>query len=91
MTTQKRSPTLPNVPAVAETVPGYEASAWLGMGASKGTPPEIIARLNREINDALADPKIKARLADLGGEPIAGSPADFGALRAAETENGPRS
>ncbi len=86
MTTQKCSPTLPNVPAVAETVPGYEASAWFGMGAPKGTPPEIIARLNREINDALADPKIKARLADLGGEPIAGSPADFGALHAAETE-----
>jgi tripartite-type tricarboxylate transporter receptor subunit TctC len=86
VTTQKRSAALPDVPTVAETVTGYEASAWFGMGAPKGTPPEIIARLNREINDALADSTIKARLADLGGEPIPGSPADFGALHAAETE-----
>jgi tripartite-type tricarboxylate transporter receptor subunit TctC len=85
VTTSKRSPALPDVPAVAETVPGYEASAWFGMGAPKGTPPEVIAKLNREINEALADPKVKARLAELGGTPIGGSAADFGALHTMET------
>jgi len=86
VTTAMRSDTLPDVPTVAETVPGYEASAFYGMGVAKGTPPEIIDKLNKEINAALADPNVKARLADLGGMLIAGSPADFGKLVAAETE-----
>jgi tripartite-type tricarboxylate transporter receptor subunit TctC len=86
VTTLKRAPALPDVPTVNDTVPGYEASAWFGMGAPKGTPADIVAKLNREINDALADPKMRARLADLGGDPIAGSPADFWRLHAAETE-----
>jgi tripartite-type tricarboxylate transporter receptor subunit TctC len=86
VTTLKRSPALPDVPTVNDTVPGYEASAWFGMGAPKGTPPAVIAKLNSEINLALADPKIKARLAELGGDPIAGSPADFWRLHTAETE-----
>src|SRR5262245_6124353 len=86
VTTATRSEALPDVPTVAETVPGYEASAFYGMGVAKGTPPEIIEKLNKEINAALADPNIKARLADLGGMLIPGSPADFGKLVAAETE-----
>ena len=86
VTTATRSDALPDVPTVAETVPGYEASAFYGMGVPKGTPPEIIDKLNNEINAALADPNVKARLADLGGMLIAGSPADFGKLVAAETE-----
>jgi tripartite-type tricarboxylate transporter receptor subunit TctC len=86
VTTAKRSPALPDVPTVAETVPGYEASAWFGMGIPKGTPPAIVARLNREINAALADPVIKQRMADLGGEPISGSPQDFWTLHRGETE-----
>ena len=67
-----RAPALPDVPAVAETVPGYEASAWFGIGAPKGTPAAIIDKLNRTVNAALADPKMKARLAELGGIPLAG-------------------
>jgi tripartite-type tricarboxylate transporter receptor subunit TctC len=86
VTTAERSPALPDVPTVADTVPGYEASAWFGMGAPKGTPPDIINRLNAAINKALADPGIQARLADLGGTPMAGSPADFGRIIAEETE-----
>ena len=86
VTTATRSDALPDVPTVAETVPGYEASAFYGMGVAKGTPPEIIDKLNKEINAALADPNVKARLADLGGMLIPGSPADFGKLVAAETE-----
>jgi tripartite-type tricarboxylate transporter receptor subunit TctC len=86
VTTAKRAAVLPDVPTVADTVAGYEASAYSGMGVPKGTPPDIIIRLNREINDALADPKIRVRLAELGGDPIAGSAADFGKLLAAETE-----
>ena len=86
VTTATRSPELPDVPTVAETVPGYEASALFGMGAPKNTPPEIIARLNGEINAVLAEPTIKARIAELGGVSIAGSPADFGNMIAAETE-----
>jgi tripartite-type tricarboxylate transporter receptor subunit TctC len=77
---------LPEVPTVAETVPGFEASTWQGIGAPKSTPPEIVERLNREINAALADPKIKARLADLGSIPTPMSSADFKQLIAAETE-----
>jgi tripartite-type tricarboxylate transporter receptor subunit TctC len=86
VTTETRSGALPGVPTVAETVPGYEASAWFGMGAPKDTPPEIIAVLNKAINDALADPTMKARLADLGGAPMGGTPADFGKIIVSETE-----
>jgi tripartite-type tricarboxylate transporter receptor subunit TctC len=86
VTTSKRSDALPDVPTVAETVPGYEASAFFGMSAPKGTPPEIIDKLNKEINAALADPKVKARLADLGGILIPGTPADFGNVVAEETD-----
>jgi tripartite-type tricarboxylate transporter receptor subunit TctC len=86
VTTAKRSDALPDVPTVAETVPGYEASAWFGMGAPKGTPADIIERLNKEINAALADPKIQARLAELGGILIGGTSADFGKVIAEETD-----
>jgi tripartite-type tricarboxylate transporter receptor subunit TctC len=86
VTTATRSDALPDVPTVAETVPGYEASAFYGMSAPKDTPPEIIDKLNKEINAGLADPKVKARLAELGGVLIPGSPADFGKLVAAETD-----
>ena len=67
-------------------MPGYEASQWYGMGAPKNTPAEIVDRLNTEINAALADPGMKARFADIGGEPLPGSPAEFGKLIAEETE-----
>jgi len=86
VTTATRSEVLPDVPTVGEFVPGYEASAWYGLGAPKATPAEIADKLNKEINAALADPKMKARLADLGGTPLLGSPADFGKLIAEETE-----
>jgi len=86
VTTAQRSPALPDVPSVSETVPGYEASAWFGASAPKGTPPAIIARLNREFNAALADPEMKAKLANLGGVPIPGTPEQFWALHRAETE-----
>lgn len=86
VTTAMRSDALPDVPTVAETVPGYEASAFYGIGVPKGTPPEIIEKLNKEVNAGLADPNIKARLAELGGILIPGTPADFGKLVADETE-----
>jgi tripartite-type tricarboxylate transporter receptor subunit TctC len=86
VTTAQRSPALPDVPAIAEVVPGYEASAWFGAAAPKGTPREAIDRLNREFNAALADPAMKAKLADLGGVPIPGTPEDFWALHRMETE-----
>jgi len=86
VTTAVRSEALPDVPPVADTVPGYEASAWFGLGAPKGTPPEVIDRLNQVINAGLADPRLKARLEDLGGMMLTGSPADFGKIIAAETE-----
>jgi tripartite-type tricarboxylate transporter receptor subunit TctC len=86
VTTTERSPALPDVPTVAETVPGYEASAWFGIGAPRKTPPEIIDRLNREVNAAFADPGMLKRLADLGGTPMPGSPADFGKVIVDETE-----
>ncbi|MET0219885.1 MAG: tripartite tricarboxylate transporter substrate binding protein [Tardiphaga sp.] len=86
VTTAERSPLLPDVPTIAESVPGYEASALFGMGAPKKTPPEIIAKLNADVNAVLADPVVKAKLIDLGGEPITGSPEAFGKLVAAETE-----
>ena len=86
MTTATRSEALPDIPTVGEFVPGYEASAWYGIGAPKNTPAEIIDKLNKEINAGLADPKMKARLADFGGMPCQCSPADFGKLIADETE-----
>jgi tripartite-type tricarboxylate transporter receptor subunit TctC len=86
VTTTQRSPALPDVPTVAETVPGYEASAWFGAAAPKGTPAAAIERLNREFNAALADPGMKAKLADLGGVPIPGTPEQFWELHRAETE-----
>jgi len=86
VTTAERSPALPEVPTVAEFVPGYEASSWYGIGAPRNTPPEIIERLNREINAGLADPKIRARLDDMGGTALTGSAAAFGKLLVDETE-----
>ncbi len=86
VTTATRSPALPDTRTVADFVPGYEASFWTGIGAPKDTPAEIIDKLNTEINAALADPKMKARLADLGSTPLPGLPADFGKLIADETE-----
>jgi tripartite-type tricarboxylate transporter receptor subunit TctC len=86
VTTATRSEALPDVPTVGEVVPGYEASAWYGVGAPRGTPAEVIEKLNHEINAALADPEMKARFADLGGIAIVGSPADFGKLIADEIE-----
>jgi tripartite-type tricarboxylate transporter receptor subunit TctC len=86
VTTATRSDALPDIPTVDEFVPGYEASTWFGVGAPKATPAEIVEKLNKEINAGLADPKIKARLADLGGDALALSPADFGRLIADETE-----
>jgi tripartite-type tricarboxylate transporter receptor subunit TctC len=77
---------LPNLPTVGEFVPGYEASTWYGLGTPKNTPAEITDKLNKEINAALADPKVQARLTELGGVPLGGSPADFGKLIADETE-----
>jgi tripartite-type tricarboxylate transporter receptor subunit TctC len=86
VTTATRSEALPNIPTVGDSVPGYEASAWLGVGAPRNTPAPIVDRLNREINAVLSDPRMKARLADLGGTVLAGSPADFGKLIVDETE-----
>jgi len=85
VTSEGREPSLPGVPTVGETVPGYEATAWFGVGMPKGTPREIINKVNAEINRALADPKMRERLAELGGKPIAGTPEDFGRVIAAET------
>ena len=81
-----RSAALPDVPTGGEFVPGYEAISVFGIGAPKNTPIEIVEKLNREINAALADSKVRARLADMGGRALAGSPADFGKLIAEETE-----
>jgi tripartite-type tricarboxylate transporter receptor subunit TctC len=86
VTSAQRSPALPDVPTVADTVPGYEASAWFGAAAPKGTPAAAIARLNQEINAALADPGMRAKLADLGGVPISGTPEQFWAIHRMETE-----
>ena len=85
VTSAEREPSLPGVPTVAETVPGYEATAWFGIGMPKGTPAEIIEKVNVETNRALADPKMQERLAQLGGRPIPGTPQDFGKVIAAET------
>ncbi|MFY9836625.1 MAG: tripartite tricarboxylate transporter substrate binding protein [Xanthobacteraceae bacterium] len=86
VTTGERSKALPDVPTVAETVPGYEASAWFGMAVPKGTPRRVIDKLNREVNAALADPTMQAKLAEIGGMLIPGTPEDFGKIIAAETE-----
>jgi tripartite-type tricarboxylate transporter receptor subunit TctC len=86
VTTATRAEALPDVPTVGEFVPGYEASLWQGIGAPKSTPPEIVDRLNKEINAALADPKIKARLADLGSTPLVQWPGEFAKLIASDTE-----
>jgi tripartite-type tricarboxylate transporter receptor subunit TctC len=86
VTTRARAEALPDIPTVADFVPGYESSQWYGVGAPKNTPVEIVEKLNKEINAALADPKMKARFADLGGTVLPGSPADFGKLIADETE-----
>ena len=86
VTTSTRSEVLPDLPTVGDFVPGYEASSWYGVGAPKNTPAAIIDALNREINAGVADPKMKAKLADLGMTVLAGSPADFGKFIADETE-----
>jgi len=86
VTTEKRSAALPDVPTLGETVKDYEASAWFGMGAPAKTPREAIMVLNTAMNEGLKDPKIVARLADLGGVPLAGTPEDFGKIIVAETE-----
>jgi tripartite-type tricarboxylate transporter receptor subunit TctC len=86
VTTATRSEALPDIPTVGEFVPGYEASGWSGIGAPKGTPAEIVEKLNKEINAGLADRKLNARFADLGGDVLALSPADFGKFIADETE-----
>ncbi|TDR94621.1 Bug family tripartite tricarboxylate transporter substrate binding protein [Enterovirga rhinocerotis] len=86
VTTTERSPALPDVPTVADTVPGYEASAWFGISAPKKTPPEIIARLNKEVSEILKDPAMIKRLADLGGTPMPLSPEGFGKVIVEETE-----
>ena len=86
VTTATRLDVLPNVPTVAEVLPGYEASGWLGVGAPKSTPVEIVDKLNKEINAGLADPKIIARIAELGGAALGGSPATFGKLVSDDTE-----
>jgi tripartite-type tricarboxylate transporter receptor subunit TctC len=86
VTSAQRSPALPDVPAVAEVVPGYEASAWFGVAVPKGTPRPVIDRINREVNAALADPAMKAKLAELGGVPIPGTPEDFWKIHRMETE-----
>jgi tripartite-type tricarboxylate transporter receptor subunit TctC len=86
VTTAERSTELPDVPTIAETVKDYEASAWFGVGAPKGTPKEIIEKLNKEINEILVEPAMKARLAELGGVPLTGSPEDFGKIVQSETD-----
>jgi tripartite-type tricarboxylate transporter receptor subunit TctC len=86
VTTTTRNPAMPDLPTVAEFLPGYESSAWYGVSAPKGTPADIVEKLNKEINAGLSDPKLGARLADLGGISIQGSSADYGKLIAEETE-----
>jgi tripartite-type tricarboxylate transporter receptor subunit TctC len=85
VTTTERSQALPDVPAVSETLPGYEASGWYGIGTPKSTPAQVIERLNKAVNAAIADPKLQARFANLGVTALAGSPADFAKLIADET------
>jgi tripartite-type tricarboxylate transporter receptor subunit TctC len=85
VTSERREPSLPDLPTVGDTVPGYEATAWFGIGMPKGTPRDIIEKMNAEVNRALADPGIIAKLAELGGKPIPGTPDDFGKVIAFET------
>jgi tripartite-type tricarboxylate transporter receptor subunit TctC len=85
VTSEQREPSMPQLPTVGETVPGYEATAWFGIGMPKGTPRDIIDKVNAEVNRALADPKMRERLAELGGKSIGGTPEDFGKVIAAET------
>jgi tripartite-type tricarboxylate transporter receptor subunit TctC len=85
VTTKEPDPALPGIPTVAETVPGYEATAWFGIGMPKGSPREAIDRINAEVNRALADPKMRERLAEMGGRTIPGTPEDFGRVMAEET------
>ena len=86
VTTATRAETLPEVPTVGDFVPGYEVTTWAGIGAPRGTPPEVIEMLNREINAGLASPGIKARYADLGGTAFSGTPTDFGKFIVEDTE-----
>jgi tripartite-type tricarboxylate transporter receptor subunit TctC len=86
VTTATRAPALPDVPTIAETVPGYEASAFYGMAVPRGTPRDIIDKLNKTINQALADPAMQQKLAELGGITMPGTPEDFGKYVAAETD-----
>jgi tripartite-type tricarboxylate transporter receptor subunit TctC len=86
VTTTTRSPVLPDIPALSDTLPDYEASAWYGIGAPRNTPAELIERLNKKVNISIADPKFEARLANMAGTVLSGSPADFGKLIADETE-----
>jgi len=86
VTSAERDAALPDTPTVGDTVPGYEATAWFGIGMPKGTPKEIIEKVNAEVNRALADPKMRERLAELGGRPIPGTPEDFGRVIQQETE-----
>ena len=86
VTTTARSHVLPDIPAMAEFVPGYQSGGFFGIGAPNGTPSEVVDRLNKEINAALADPAIKARFVQVGVSTLTGSPADFGKLIAQETE-----
>jgi tripartite-type tricarboxylate transporter receptor subunit TctC len=84
--TPQRSPTAPDVPPISDTVPGFDASSWWGIGAPRGTPEEIVVKLNREINAGLAEPKLRERFAAMGALVLGGSPADFGKMIAAETD-----
>jgi len=86
VTTAKRADALPDVPAIGETVPGYEVNVWNGIAAPKGTPPEVVGTLNRAVNAVLADQRLEARFAELGGAPMPMTPAEFGTLVARETE-----
>jgi tripartite-type tricarboxylate transporter receptor subunit TctC len=86
VTTATRSEALPDIPAVGDFLPGYEATSWYGVGVPKKTPTEIVEKLNKEINAALADPKLKARFADLGAEPMSMTPAEFAKFVVDETE-----
>jgi tripartite-type tricarboxylate transporter receptor subunit TctC len=86
VTGKARLRVLPDIPLIGDAVPGYTVTGYLGIGVPKGTPTEIVDRLNREVNAALADPTVKARMAELGSEISAGSPADFAKLIAEETE-----
>ena len=86
VTSAEREPSLPGVPTIAETVPGYEATAWFGIGMPKNTPKDIIAKVNAEVNRALSDPKMVARLAELGGTPMKTTPEEFGKVIQAETD-----